>query len=89
MTIDVLLLGRPGCHLCDDARTIVSDVIEQARAAGEPVALREQSIVDDDDLRRRFGELIPVVFVGDRQVAQWRVDPVRLRRQIDQAVSGS
>lgn len=89
MTIDVLLLGKPGCHLCDDARTIVEEVIAQAREAGEPVTLRERSILDDADLQRRFGELIPVVFIGDRQVAQWHVDPARLRSQIDQAVSDS
>jgi hypothetical protein len=43
------------------------------------VAWEERSIVDDPELRRRYGEQIPVTFVDGRQLDFWRVDEVRLR----------
>ena len=70
----VTLYGRPGCHLCDDARAVVEQVCAEV---GESYV--EVSIVDDPELQRRFGDEIPVTFVDGRQHDFWRVDPVRLR----------
>jgi glutaredoxin len=70
----VTLYGRPGCHLCDDARTVVQQVCADL---GE--AYVEVSIDDDPELQRRFGDEIPVTFVDGRQHDFWRVDPTRLR----------
>jgi glutaredoxin len=70
----VTLYGKPGCHLCDDARAVIEDVCAQM---GESYA--EVDITGDPDLARRFGEEIPVTFVDGRQHDFWRVDPVRLR----------
>ena len=70
----VTLYGRPGCHLCDDARTVVEQVCTEL---GESYA--EVSIDDDPDLQRRFGDEIPVTFVDGHQHDFWRVDPARLR----------
>lgn len=73
----VRLLTRPGCHLCDDARTIVEAVCAEL---GE--SYDEVSIDDDAELTRRYGEEIPVTLVDGRQHDYWRVDPVRLRRAL-------
>jgi hypothetical protein len=70
----VLLVGRAGCHLCDDARAAVARV---ATALGE--AWREVSVDDDAALRDLYAELIPVVMVDGVQVDFWRVDETRLR----------
>jgi glutaredoxin len=70
----VVLLGRPGCHLCEEAREVV------ARVAGElGVAWAEQSVDDDPELLRRYAEQIPVTFVDGRRHDFWRVDERRLR----------
>ncbi len=70
----VVLLGRPGCHLCDEARAVV------ARVAGElGVGWQEQSVDDDPELLRRYAEQIPVTFVDGRRHDFWRVDEARLR----------
>lgn len=70
----VLLLGRPGCHLCDDARAVIE------RVCGElGVSWEERSIAGDDRLEREYGEQIPVTFVDGRQHDFWRVDEARLR----------
>jgi glutaredoxin len=59
----VTLYGRPGCHLCDEAREIVRRA--GGRAAFELV---EIDIETDDDLLKRYLERIPVVAVdGDEQ----------------------
>jgi glutaredoxin len=69
------LLGKPGCHLCDDARAIVTEVI-----AGFPgVELEERSILDDPELFDAYAEEIPVVRIDGRVHTIWRVDADRLR----------
>lgn len=71
------LLGKPGCHLCDDARTVVRQVAAETGATVE-----EQDITRDEDLHRRYWEQIPVVLVDGEQHTFWRVDPDRLRRAL-------
>ena len=73
----VTLLTRPGCHLCDDARTVVSEVCAELGARWE-----EQDITGDEQLYRRYWEQIPVVLVDGEQHDFWRVDPARLRRAL-------
>ncbi len=70
----VRLYGRPGCHLCDEARVVVASVCAEL---GED--FEEISIDDDPALVARFGEEVPVTFVDGRQHDFWRVDPARLR----------
>jgi glutaredoxin len=70
----VVLLGRAGCHLCDDAR----DVIERVTAE-LGVQWQEHSIDEDPELVRRYAEQIPVTFVDGRRHDFWRVDEARLR----------
>jgi glutaredoxin len=74
VTARVVLYGRPGCHLCDDARVVVERV-----CADLGVEWTEVSIDDDPALLDRFGEEIPVTFVDGRQHDFWRVDETRLR----------
>lgn len=73
----VLLLGRPGCHLCDDARVVIERV-----CADLDVAWTERSIAGDAELEREYGEQIPVTFVDGARHDFWRVDEQRLRRAL-------
>ena len=70
----VLLLGKPGCHLCDDAREIVKRVCGELNVTWE-----ERNVLDDPELERRYGEQIPVTIVDGMQHDFWRVDEGRLR----------
>ncbi len=68
------LLTRPGCHLCDTART------ELARIATElGVSWTERDIADHADELRRYGEMVPVIFIDGVQHGYWRVEEQRLR----------
>ncbi len=69
-----MLVGKPGCHLCDEARSIVAQVCAQ-----EGVDWVEVSILDDPDLADRYWERIPVTLVDGVEHDFWRVDPERLR----------
>lgn len=70
----ITLIGRPGCHLCDDARAVVD------RVAGDlGVTWQELSILDDEGLAARYAETIPVVLVDGEQHDFYRVDEQRLR----------
>lgn len=79
--IRLTLIGKPGCHLCDDAREVVACVREELAATpGAPrTILEERSILDDDALRARYAEEIPVLLVDDEVHGYWRIDPVRLK----------
>lgn len=70
----VLLLGKPGCHLCDDAREIVKRVCGELNVTWE-----ERNVLDAPELERRYGEQIPVTIVDGMQHDFWRVDEGRLR----------
>ncbi len=74
MTARVTLYSRPGCHLCEDAREVVARVCADL---GE--TFEELSIDDDEALRARYADEIPVTLVDGRQHDFWRVDEARLR----------
>ncbi len=71
------MIGKPGCHLCDDARAVVRRV-----AADTGVDWEELSILDDERLAEQYWEHIPVVLVDGRQHDFWRVDEGRLREAL-------
>lgn len=78
--IRLTLIGKPGCHLCDDAREVVRSVVAEFDAdASRRIALDERSILDDAALRERYAEEIPVLLVDGEMHAYWRVDAARLR----------
>jgi hypothetical protein len=65
----VTLYGRPGCHLCDDART----ALERVRAK-VPFELRERDITLDDELHRAYLVRIPVVCLDGEELFDYHVD---------------
>lgn len=70
----VQLMSKPGCHLCDDARTVIAEVTAELGVEWEEV-----DITTDDELYRRWWEQIPVTLIDGVQHDFWRVDPDRLR----------
>ena len=78
---DITLYTRPGCHLCEEAKAVIEPMLGEFGAR-----LREVNIDDDAELKRRYGTDIPVVFIGARKAAKHRVDAVKFRRQLRDAV---
>lgn len=75
----VTLIGKPGCHLCDEARSVVARVCGDAGVAWE-----ERSILADPALFDEYWDRIPVVLVAGRPHDFWRIDADRLRAAIHQ-----
>jgi len=71
--VSLVLYGRPGCHLCDDARAVL-------RRVGHP--FEEVDIEADDDLLRRYLERIPVVALDGVELYDFFVDEDDLRRRV-------
>ncbi|OKK05798.1 glutaredoxin [Streptomyces sp. CB03234] len=74
----VTLIGKPGCHLCDDAREVIREVCAETGAVWE-----EKDILQDAELHRAYWEQIPVVLVDGEQHTFWKVDAGRLRRALE------
>ena len=70
----VVVYGKPGCHLCEDAELVVATVCDEL---GEQ--WRNLDISGDPALMSAYGEQLPVIFVDGAQHDFWRVDPSRLR----------
>lgn len=70
----IIVLDRPGCHLCEEASQIAHRV---ASELGEVVEHR--SIEADDALKRRWAIEIPVVLVDGEVVAVHRLAEKDLR----------
>jgi redox-sensing transcriptional repressor len=73
----VVLYGRPGCHLCDDARA----VLERVRAE-HPFELVERDIERSDELLRAYLERIPVVTLDGAELFEFFVDEAVLRERL-------
>jgi glutaredoxin len=80
---DVTLYTRPGCHLCDEAKSAIAQLLREFNAS-----LREVNIDDDPVLRERYDWDIPVIFIGHRKAAKHRVDLEQFRRQLQDATMG-
>ncbi len=72
------LYGKPGCHLCDDARAAVERV-----TARRDVPLEQVDISRDPVLYKRYGERIPVLELDGKTVFEFFVDEAVLERRLD------
>jgi hypothetical protein len=76
------LYGKPGCHLCEDARAALREVL-----AGRDIPLREVDVTLDPVIERRYGERIPVLAVDGEELFDYVVDPDALRERLDRVES--
>jgi glutaredoxin len=74
----VTLYGKPGCHLCEEARAVVLSVRLE-----RDFELAEVDVSLDPGLNREYGERIPVVAVDGDELFEYHVDPAALRERLD------
>ena len=79
----VVLYGRDGCCLCDDAREILLRVRER-----HPFDLEDRDIDQDDRLLRAYLERIPVVTINGVERFELFVDEAELERRLDIVETG-
>jgi glutaredoxin len=73
----VILYGKPGCHLCDEARDVVTAV-----RARHPFELEEVDVSIDPELARSYGERIPVLALDGDELFEFHVDADELARRL-------
>ena len=77
---DLILYGRAGCGLCDEARALVGALLAARKLAGLPApALVERDIETDPAWERAYFATIPVVELGDRRL-ELATSAARVRR---------
>ena len=74
----VTIYGKPGCHLCDEARAVVHGVTGPRR-----VRVEEVDVSVDPELHHRYGERIPVVAVDGEELFEYHVDARVLGERLD------
>ena len=76
----VVLFGREGCCLCDDAREVLLRV-----RVKHPFTLEEQDIEEDERLLQAYLERIPVVTIDGREAFELFVDGDELERRLTES----
>jgi hypothetical protein len=79
----VTLYGKPGCHLCDEARAVVRRVREDRE-----FELREVDVTLDPALYREYGARIPVLLLDGEELFEYFVEEAVLVKRLDR-VDGS
>ncbi|GAC1321090.1 MAG: glutaredoxin family protein [Chloroflexota bacterium] len=75
----VTLYGKPGCHLCEDARALLERL--QRRF---PMDILEIDITTDPKLFRTYDVRIPVIDVESSSSVEAPIDEAALRRALSQ-----
>jgi glutaredoxin len=83
----IVLYRRAGCHLCDEARAVLDEMVTTRAGRGETApSIVERDIDAHEDLQRQFMTTIPVVEIGVRRL-ELAISPAQLRRFVDTALA--
>lgn len=77
--ISVRIIGKDGCHLCDDAEAVVSSVV----AGYTNVSIEHVLLEDNPEWVADYADKIPVIHIGDDEVAYWRITSEKLVTELN------
>jgi glutaredoxin len=80
----VTLYGKPGCHLCDEARAVIADVRRTS-----PFELHEVDVSIDPALERAYGRRVPVVDIDGVEAFELGLDAGSLRARLADVRGGT
>lgn len=73
-SITLSIVGKAGCHLCDEAKGVMGEVLRNF-----PEVVTEEVSIEDNPLWADiYGERIPVILINGVEHAQWRIDAQKL-----------
>lgn len=74
---EVVVYSRNGCHLCE----VVKDQLAQLQPDHDFI-WREIDIDADPELRQKYNEEVPVVFIDGRKAFKYRMDTAQFLRTL-------
>jgi glutaredoxin len=74
---DVVVYSRQGCHLCE----VVKDTLVKLQAQAD-FQWREVDIDADPELRQKYNDEIPVVFIDGRKAFKYHMDSRQFLRAL-------
>jgi glutaredoxin len=74
---EVVVYSRDGCHLCD----VVKETLTQLQGEAD-FKWCEVDIDCDPELRRKYNDEVPVVFIDGRKAFKYRMDGRQFLRAI-------
>lgn len=77
-SVTLTIYSRPGCHLCDDMKAVVKQVVRDVGSA----SINEVDISTDPALEALYGLEIPVLMIDGRKAAKYRVTEDALKRML-------
>jgi glutaredoxin len=89
VNIELTLIAKPGCHLCEDAELAIERVVTPFLAANPSTSIEMQkfNILDDAELAARYSEEIPVLLINGKVHNYWRIDEERFATALNALVS--
>lgn len=91
MNIELTLIGKPGCHLCEDAESAIGRVVAPFLAANHSVTVSmiQHNILDNPELAARYSEEIPVLLINGKVHNYWRIDEVRFEGALNEIANST
>jgi glutaredoxin len=74
----VSLVTRRGCHLCEDAESVVDRLSRELGFSWDAVDVDQSRQLQD-----AYGDRVPVILLDGVEHGYWRVEEDRLRRALD------
>ena len=89
MNIELTLIAKPGCHICEDAELAIERVVTPFLAANPSasIEMKKLNILDDAELAARYSEEIPVLLINGKVHNYWRIDEERFATALNALVS--
>ena len=73
----LVLYSRVDCCLCDEMKTVIRQVAHRT-----PVDVEEIDIDSSADLKQKYGEEVPVLFINGRKAFKYRLTARKLAARL-------
>ena len=73
----LVLYSRLDCCLCDEMKTLIQQVAERT-----PLDFEEIDIDSSADLKQKYGEEVPVLFINGRKAFKYRLTARQLTARL-------
>ncbi len=74
---EVVVYSRKGCHLCDVVKQSLQSLSQRAA-----FTWREVDIDADEELRNRYNDEVPVVFIDGRKAFKYHLNEAEFLRKL-------